>query len=536
MRTYIRLVKKLMNKTLTVKQVAALLLVFIGILATVFVFSVSSSVQTVDGSVSKPRQAIIKSATYERPTDTTALGKLLAYVDSVSNAPELTGGTWAFYLCELDRDTPVCEVEPDLGLIPASVTKVVTTASALTLLGPDYRFNTSLQYDGEIIKEKKTLNGNLIIQGYGDPTLGAETFGSSPEKVMDDFIAAIVKMGIDTVNGSIIADAESWDRDPVPSSWAWEDMQNDYGIAPCGLNMRENAFDLLITPAGNKTLLKVHPEIPGLRLFNQVVVSGKISKPYAYVAGAPYQFNRVVIGEVAAAHQVKCAVPDPALFTAQLLKKHLEKNGVFVRDSAVTQRILRLNGNNSSDKKSRKVLLSLNSPRLKDIVHHTNQVSHNFYAEAILRAIAWKKTGFGNTNAGIAEIYKLWKSKGLDLRGMNLTDGSGVSRFNTITVRQLVNMLKNIAKDNTVFPHFYQSLPVAGESGTIRKLADGTAAEGNLHAKSGYMSRVRAYAGYVDSKSGKRMAFAMIGNNTLWDAVSMRDKFERLFVLMAELP
>lgn len=97
-------------------------------------------------------------------------------------------------------------------------------------------------------------------------------------------------------------------------------------------------------------------------------------------------------------------------------------------------------------------------------------------------------------------------------------------------------MLREIAHDSAVFPSFYRSLPIAGESGTIRKLADSTAAEGNLRAKSGTMSRVRAYAGYVDTRSGKRMAFAMIGNNTQWELSEIRDKFEKLFVLMAELP
>jgi len=117
-----------------------------------------------------------------------------------------------------------------------------------------------------------------------------------------------------------------------------------------------------------------------------------------------------------------------------------------------------------------------------------------------------------------------------------MVDGCGLSRMNTITTYQLVEMLRAFAKDSSVFATFYKSLPIAGESGTIRKLAEGTEADGNLHAKSGTMARIKSYAGYVTTRSGKMLCFAMIGNNTLWTEEELRDKFEQLFILMARLP
>jgi D-alanyl-D-alanine carboxypeptidase/D-alanyl-D-alanine-endopeptidase (penicillin-binding protein 4) len=184
----------------------------------------------------------------------------------------------------------------------------------------------------------------------------------------------------------------------------------------------------------------------------------------------------------------------------------------------------------------RKLISSSSSATLSDLVYHTNQYSQNFYAETILRAIGHREKGYGSTFGGVSSVYAFWKNHGVDLQGMFMVDGSGLSRHNSLTTFQLVSMLKVLAKDSAVFPSFYKSLPVAGESGTIRKLAGGTAAQGNLRAKSGTMSRVRAYAGYVDTRSGKRLAFAMVGNNTQWDATQIRDKFEKLFILMAELP
>jgi D-alanyl-D-alanine carboxypeptidase/D-alanyl-D-alanine-endopeptidase (penicillin-binding protein 4) len=96
-------------------------------------------------------------------------------------------------------------------------------------------------------------------------------------------------------------------------------------------------------------------------------------------------------------------------------------------------------------------------------------------------------------------------------------------------------MLTAFTKDSSMFKTFYDGLPVAGESGTMRNVADQTSAAGNIHAKSGYMSRVRSYAGYVTTKSGKLLTFAMIMNNQGWDASETRERMEKLMILMAEL-
>ncbi|HTF05073.1 MAG TPA: D-alanyl-D-alanine carboxypeptidase/D-alanyl-D-alanine-endopeptidase, partial [Bacteroidia bacterium] len=318
--------------------------------------------------------------------------------------------------------------------------------------------------------------------------------------------------------------------------WAWEDVQSDYGAGPSGLSIHENQFDIYLNGSGGHVSMRYSPAIPGMKLYNQCVSSPGVGKSYAYVTGGPYQFERCVQGEVNGALEARGSIPDPALLCAQLLKKNLEERGIHLRDSATTIRLIRLNGLKLASEGGRKVITSNSSASLSDLVYHTNQISQNFYAETILRAIGHREKGYGSTFGGVGAVYAFWKNHGVDLQGLFMVDGSGLSRHNTITTLQLVSMLKVLAKDSVVFPSFYRSLPIAGESGTIRKLADGTAAEGNLRAKSGTMSRVRAYAGYVDTKSGQRLAFAMIGNNTQWDATQMRDKFEKLFILMAELP
>ncbi len=465
--------------------------------------------------------------------DTSPMGKLLSYVDSINTAKELRGGEWSFYLSAVNVDSAIVSVNETEGMVPASVMKVVTTGTALALLGPGYRFTTLLQHDGE--KSGSTLAGNIFIRGNGDPTLGAESYGSSVEKVINNWASAIQAMGVDSIAGCIIGDAEAFERDMTPGGWAWEDVQSDYGAGPSGLSIHENQFDIFLNGSGGRVSMRYSPAIPGMKLYNQCV-NASVAKSYAYVTGGPYQFERCVQGEVNGSLEARGSIPDPALLCAQLLKKNLAERGIKLRDSATTIRLIRLNGLKLESEGGRKVITSNSSASLSELVYHTNQISQNFYAETILRAIGHREKGYGSTFGGVGAVYSFWKNHGVDVQGLFMVDGSGLSRHNTITTLQLVSMLKVLAKDSAVFPSFYKSLPIAGESGTIRKLAGGTAAEGNVRAKSGTMSRVKSYAGYVDTKSGQRLAFAMLANNTQWVTTELRDKFEKLFVLMAELP
>jgi len=176
--------------------------------------------------------------------------------------------------------------------------------------------------------------------------------------------------------------------------------------------------------------------------------------------GAPFQFERTALGEVSSSLEERSAIPDPALFCAQSLKSQLKEYGIGIRDSATTLRLLKLNHLKPDVKEERKLIMSNLSPPLSELVYHTNQVSQNFYAESILRAIAWKQKGFGSTTFAVENIYRYWHERGLDLRGICMVDGCGLSRLNYITTHQLVEMLRVFAKDIGVFPAFYRSLPL----------------------------------------------------------------------------
>jgi D-alanyl-D-alanine carboxypeptidase/D-alanyl-D-alanine-endopeptidase (penicillin-binding protein 4) len=180
-------------------------------------------------------------------------------------------------------------------------------------------------------------------------------------------------------------------------------------------------------------------------------------------------------------------------------------------------------------------LYTQTSHTLDKIICQTNIQSNNLFAETILKTIAYKKTKLGSDQTGIDIVQNYWKQKGVDLKGSYMADGCGLSRFNIITTKQLSEILRTVTLDSVVYKKFYESLPVAGKSGSLGKLCKGTLAENNIHAKSGYMTRVRSYAGYATSKKGNLLTFAIIINNYDCSPQQMKDKLEELMIAIAEV-
>jgi D-alanyl-D-alanine carboxypeptidase/D-alanyl-D-alanine-endopeptidase (penicillin-binding protein 4) len=172
------------------------------------------------------------------------------------------------------------------------------------------------------------------------------------------------------------------------------------------------------------------------------------------------------------------------------------------------------------------------SPKLADIVNQTNTYSVNLYAEHLVNQIGLKIYKSGDPESGTTAITNFWKEKGLDVDGMYLNDGSGLSRFNAITAKHLVSILKYM-KTSENYDEFYNSLPIAGKTGTIRSIGKNTFAENNLRAKSGYMTRARSYAGYVTTKSNRKIAFALIVNNYNCTPYEMKKKMESLMIKLS---
>lgn len=455
------------------------------------------------------------------------IDKLKYWVAELATNDSMSHGTFGFCLATADSGKIIHEYNSDKSLQPASSLKIVTTGTALKIAGIGYSFPTSLQYSGTINTITHTLNGNIYIQGSGDPTLGSNNFGGNTYNLMlQRWLTAIHNLGIDSINGAVIGDGEIFDYDAIPGGWAWEDVELDYGAAPSGLSFRENCYDINVSIERYGIYTDIDPYVPGMFTQNTIVYNPYIYNSYAFAAGPPFTGERILRGEVKYSGKYSAPISDPTYFCAYSLYKYLVKNGIKVSDSATTVRKQKINGNHA--KPERKNILTTYSPSLASIVYYTNHISQNMYAETLIKFISVIKNSYGSTLGGINSIYKYWKDKNIDLRGFNICDGSGLSRANNVTAKQLTYFLVSYANDSTIFKTFYNSLPVYGESILINGPKPEPIAVLKIRAKGGYMSRVRSLAGYIKNKNGKLLAFTMIVNNHEFVWFTLVHRMEKL--------
>lgn len=164
----------------------------------------------------------------------------------------------------------------------------------------------------------------------------------------------------------------------------------------------------------------------------------------------------------------------------------------------------------------------------------TNQMSVNWRASKLLRKIGGKVFNSATTAAGAKAITEFWTSKGVDTQGMNFYDGNGLSRNNAISPKQLVDAL-NSMRTSPYFQVFYESLPLAGMTGTLHKAMKGSAAQGRIRAKTGTINNVKSFAGYVHSVSGRKLVFSLIVNDFDCRVKVMKKKLEGVMIKMAEI-
>lgn len=443
--------------------------------------------------------------------------------ETFKNHPDLKNASIGFYAFNIDDNKELINFNGDLALIPASTLKLITTATALEIFGKDYTFETKVAYSGTI--KNGILNGNIYIVGGGDPALGSHRYQSFYGDFFGKWIKAIKLLGIDSINGQIVGDASIFDNE-IPPTWIWQDLGNYFGSGANGLSIYENFYKLHLSSINGVTIADIQPTIPQLSI-NNYLQAGNSHRDLSYIYGGPYQYNRYISGEIPknkSRFTVKGSIPDPAFLCTYQLDSLLTKSGINIHLPPTT---LRLSSNKVIDKLTK--ITSTYSPRLESIITQTNLYSINLYAEHLLNHIGLSIKNKGNYASGIEAVIDFWKSKGIDVGGMNLHDGSGLSRFNTLTTKQLAAIMQYMSKgkNNAVFEN---SLAVAGKSGTLSSFAQNTAAEGNINGKSGYMTNVRSYAGFVTTKSNKKAVFAIIVNNYNCTAYEMKKMLEKVLI------
>lgn len=464
--------------------------------------------------------------------------KLNAEIELLKKDKALQHASWSVCVMNTKKDSILAEYNSTSSLVPASTLKIVTTGAALSMLGSDFKFETKLQYDGTFDSINGKIKGNLYILGGGDPTLQSSYFRDKKDSltVVEKWAYALKAKGIKQIDGAVIADASIFEDNMVPAQWIWGDMGNYFGAGANGLSYHDNMYTVFYNSGelGSKTsIVKISPSISNLQFVNTVTAGG--SGDNAVIYGSPYSNYRFAEGTIPANksnYEVDGSIPDPSLFCAQELNAALKKAGISVSEKPTTVKIQKDNSEYAAA--NRRTLYTHYSPSLDKIVYYTNLKSNNMYAEHLMKYIAFKKTGVGSTADGVKIISNFWKEKGVDIGGLTMNDGCGLARANVITTKTQTQILRVLSKEKN-FNAFYNSLPIAGKSGSLGGLCEGTIAENNLRAKSGYITGARGYCGYVKNKKGELLCFSVLANNYECSPTEMKRKLEKILVAIAEM-
>lgn len=407
--------------------------------------------------------------------------------------------------------------------IPASTLKLITTATALELLGSDYRFSTDVGFQGKISDNGK-LQGDLVLIGGGDPTLGSRYFPEYHQQFFDEWAQKIGAAGIRRVEGDLVLDGSVYDSERVPDTWIWADLGNYFGAQANAFTLYDNCFTITFSSprkAGKLTkIVSVYPEIAGLTFENEVRSSDRQSDN-AWVYGGPFDKFRVIRGTIPRnrrAFSIKASIPQPEQFFAQQFMEALARNGVFVEGRVRFSKVNKLDFS---------LIYRHQSPSLGEICKVTNFESVNLFAEHLLRQIAVGQLGLGCRENAIKIVQSYWQNKlGLS-NSLFMEDGSGLSHFNAVSPEFFTCFLAAIYSNAS----FLSSLPQAGE-GTLASFSTELLPGAALKGKSGSMTRVRCYAGYVKTKNGKTLAFAFMVNHFSGLHSSIKEWMEKLLSLL----
>lgn len=443
--------------------------------------------------------------------------------------PTFKNGNLSFTLMDKISGALVATHNPNTALVPASSLKMLTCAYGLKVLGPEFRFQTTLETTGTI-NNQGVLQGDLILHGFGDPTLGSEVTntGDDLNKVLAKFVQAVKAAGIKQIDGRIFGDASFFSDEGIYDTWSWYDLGNYYACGVYGLNIYDNLFKLFFKQSkqGTKPAVKqTFPTIPGLVLASQVISGRPGSGDNAYIFGGPMQYNRQIRGTIppgSGDFEIKGSMPDPPLMAALLLRDALNDAGIVSGNAAASLA-------DPLPKGLRKTIYTHHSIPLRQIIHQTMLKSININAEAILRYCEVKRLNTTST-AGALETFREFISQTTQQSdGFLLSDGSGLSPLNAVSSLGFAKALHTFSRDQSIADILLASLPVAGTSGTLSNFLNNSPSRGHLKAKTGSMNRVRSYTGILKGKSGKEFVFSLIMNNYSASGSEIKQKTETFF-------
>ena len=458
------------------------------------------------------------------PADRAALR---ATIDSLADAPEFHNAFWGILVVDPERGDTLYSRNAGKLFLPASNMKIVTSSVALEQLGPDYTYRTTLVGRGPL--RDGTLAGDLAVIGRGDPTISDHMWVDAmiPLHALADSLAA---RGVKRIAGRLVAAGNAFPGPVLGYGWSWEDLESSYsagvdellfneGFSEIRVHGGENAGDsarIDLRPARSYPILRAHVTTvaapPPCAAGDSAIASpcpmqGRFARRRALdLQKDTLRGDVVLTGSVVAGDSVTLEVThrDPDFAYLSALTEALRDRGITV-DSAP------LIGTDTTGAPG-DTLVVLASKPLREILPALLKPSQNQIAEVLLRTIGLERGGAGTADSGRKVVERQLESWGVPPATYVIRDGSGLSRYDYLAPEAIVHILDAMRRSPN-FQLFYDALPIAGVDGTIKTRMRGTAAENNVHAKTGSVANARSLSGYVRTADGRTLIFSMLANN-----------------------
>ncbi len=441
-------------------------------------------------------------------------------IDSMVAQPKFSNAHWGVLIVDPERGDTLYSRNAGKLFIPASNQKLVTGSVALTLLGPDYQFRTAYAARGPV--EGGVLRGDLVVIGRGDPSMSDHMRGDVMQtmKAVPDSLRA---HEIRYVSGRLLRAGDAFPDAWHGFGWAWDDFDYAYSAGVDELFFNEGMFQVTLRAGqreGTRVSTSVRPDIgyPSLRAMVTTVRRPDSVRAADGTWGAPRlrspsasmdsATNVVTItGEMYPSDSltIDVAYRDPGLAYLYAIRKALAEQAVTV-EGGIDPRPPR----DSSAQLD--TLFVMKSPPLREILPALEKPSQNQIAEILFKTLALEQTGVGTADSGRAVIERQLAAWGIAATSVAVHDGSGLSRHDYIAPDAIVRVL-DVMRKGPNFAVFRDALPLAGVDGTIANRMRGTAAAGNVHAKTGFVDKARSLSGYVTTADGRVLIFSFLCNN-----------------------
>ena len=440
------------------------------------------------------------------------------------NNPALKHASVGVHVVDLKSGETIVSHDSNKSLTPASITKIITTATALEMLGDNYRYETKVGIDAE--------NPNrILVLGAGDPTLGSSVLDINPNLFFINIASAAKRTLSSDREYEILVVDNLFGYEGISPEWTWIDMGNYYAAGSYGISVFDNTYKLFFDTTNRKPrIIRTEPEMKDIT-FQNFLSLNTTGSDNGYLYGMPFSNERIIRGNIPAGRKefsIKGDIPNPGLFLGETVADYLRSSGIKVGIVKTIQEEF-LSGINK-EYKIGTMLHTQVSPPLSEIVREVNVTSNNHYAEHLIRTI-------GNENDsklrslpnGINFIKSFWNRKGINTTSLTLYDGSGLAPQNAFSPQFLTDILVYMNNNSSHKKVFFDSLPKAGQEGTLRNFLKNSRYDSKISAKSGSIGGVHCYSGYlIDGE--KQYAFTVMVNKFNGTRPQVRSAIEKFLL------